>query len=546
MSDPQARRRLWSHLRLVVLDVETTRAPSGPPRIVSIAAVVCAAGAPTGTWSQPILDPGCPIDAVSSGIHRITDEQVRGAPSFASVVAGLTALLVAGPDERLVLVAHQASFDVPVVREEMTRVRAVLPDLPVMDTMALMTLAGVVGAGGRRTLPALAVALGITLDAHHTAIADAQATALAACALLDRLADAGHDDADALLATLGGQRSGALRLSVPGGSGRPAEPTLPEEHLATHGTVLAARPGKRALAAWLSASDACAALRCPLLADRVAAALLPPADLLVALLPRLRAAIASGPPGAAATLLGAMLPLLPSIPPLATGDARHARRAAAAAFDDDLGAALDRLARCLPETACPACRRDAPCPRDTWRLALAPAVLPEGTAHKQPVFLHVGGSVGPKGAYLSLLATGHQRLADAALRLDHASWVVRGQGSIAANLARTAIDDGCLDPAIAARHAAALAAPGRHDDLCAGLALCDRILATRDGSTDPAWRDLHTQRAYLDGRLARLRDDGTRRHHPTVPRARPLRFHPKTREAPTADDAQADRVASTS
>jgi len=75
-------------------------------------------------------------------------------------------------------------------------------------------------------------------------------------------------------------------------------------------------------------------------------------------------------------------------------------------------------------------------------------------------------------------------------------------------------------------HAMHAARGGRPGDLAAGLAICAAVLATRAGSTDPAWESLAVREAQLGGHLARLANPTVRRHHPTNPRRppRPPRF----------------------
>ena len=133
-ADRLARARLWNGLRLLVLDVETAVGPDGQHRIVSIAAVTCRGGRQTGRWSRDFVNPGVPIDSVTGSVHLLTDADVKNAPSFAMIASDLAPLLRALPDETLVLVAHIATFDVPVLRAELERAGATMPDLPVLDT----------------------------------------------------------------------------------------------------------------------------------------------------------------------------------------------------------------------------------------------------------------------------------------------------------------------------------------------------------------------------------------------------------------------------
>lgn len=80
MSRERATEALWTGLRLVVVDVETTSGREQGTRIVSIGTVTCRGGRVQGQWSTT---------------------------------------LTPAPGETLVLAAHNDAFDIPVVRDEM-------------------------------------------------------------------------------------------------------------------------------------------------------------------------------------------------------------------------------------------------------------------------------------------------------------------------------------------------------------------------------------------------------------------------------------------
>ena len=535
--DRLARARLWNGLRLLVLDIETAVGPEGQHRIVSIAAVTCRAGRQTGRWSRDFVNPGVPIDSVTGSVHLLTDADVKNAPSFAMIASDLAPLLRALPGETLVVVAHIATFDVPVLRAELERAGATMPDLPVLDTArGLAPLAGIEPRG--RSLEALLDACGVTNAAPHTAIGDAEATAKAACLLLDRAADAGHDHLARLLATLEAGRTTTLGFSRPGGRSHVAtRPDLPAAHVAEHAHTLPRRPGTRVLARWLAAVSECAALGCDYLADRIAIAEAPTEILLPPLLDRLRLLANESNPAAVATVLGAILPRFVGLPPATRGQRNQAFRTAALDLDDALGPVLDGVPRCHGAKVCPACRVGQSCPVDVWRLALAPVALGGEVADRAEGFFETTGRNAGTGAYAEMCRLGHRRLADAALRLVHRHWAEAGQNDRAEALAAQAVAGGCSDPEIAGAHAVALAEGGREADLRAGLAVCDQALGSSDGSTDDAWRALLVHQMRIAGRLRRVRgrDSGTfdadgnpipvRRHHPTNPRrSRPTRF----------------------
>lgn len=129
-------------------------------------------------------------------------------------------------------------------------------------------------------------------------------------------------DADALLAAaMAGRKARTGTIKAAGKTRRrerqPDEATiidLPEEHTAGHAQLLPARPSRDELAAWLAQVAECARLRCPYLDDRVATAGLPPVELLEALEPALAAALSAPDVAGAATVLGALRPLLAALP----------------------------------------------------------------------------------------------------------------------------------------------------------------------------------------------------------------------------------------
>lgn len=494
MIDRRARGLLWAQLRLVVIDLETTVDPDRLFYIVSMGAVTCRKGKIASRWAAVRVDPGVPIDAGSTEIHHLTDADMVGAPQIAALAGEIMDLLRAELDEHLVLVAHNVHFDVPILRSELERAGFAMPDLPVIDTMG--DLAAFADCS-RPSLETLLSALAITNAEPHNAAADAEATAQAVIDLLNRAADAGHDRIEEFYAG----RSSTLRFAGP-------PQIVPKPVTTEHPKPLPARPGKRALATWLDGVAACARSRCDLLADHVADAEVSP------LLVTLRS-LSDAP--AIATLLGAIAPRFADLP----------HRRAAVALDQAIGPFLDATARCADPDLCPSCQAGEPCPLDVWRLVLARSIRCADSTNQATGFFTISGRRAGLGGYATMHKT-HPRLADAALRLVYRYWIEHNQEGRARDLARLALDAGCLDPEIASAHAHALAAGGRQGDLESGLALCVRVLATRAGSTDPAWADLEIERAAISGRLQRLTDRynaSVRRHHPEIPhRTRPPRF----------------------
>lgn len=149
-----------------VIDVETTGLfPSRSDRIVEIAIVALdPERRVTGSWCT-LVDPG--RDVGPTHIHGITGRQVRGAPKFRELASELL-WLISGR----VLVAHNARFDLGFLIAETQR--AGITWGPV-DALCTMTLASRAGLG--RGLSNCCDGLGVPLERHHSALADAHAAA---------------------------------------------------------------------------------------------------------------------------------------------------------------------------------------------------------------------------------------------------------------------------------------------------------------------------------------------------------------------------------
>lgn len=529
---------LWGppgNLRLLVLDIETCVAPGGSHRIVSIGVVVCRAGVP-GKRHYWLVRPGVPVDDVTVTKHRLTDEVLAEEPTFDLVLPELAPLFVQTPGETLVIAAHPPGFDVHWLRSEIARVGgAPLPDLPLLDTSGpLARLAGVQVAG--RSLAELLEAVGVENRRPHDALADAEATAEAACILLEAAEALGHADLALLLGALKAGTVGTLKArSLPSASQVILAPPLPVAHVATHANSLPAKPTQAERDQWRDWILECAELRCAGLVGRIE---LSPPDLhREVLLDALSAAAASGEAAKTATVLGALLPLLGNLPTTIAAlrgpgrglpriPGQSGRRGAALALCLWMEATLAAIDRCPPTGApCPSCREGQPCPRDTWQLALAGSVLGSSTNEATNYWntRSVSASVAAKGSGRGYLAVRRVSvaLADAGLRQCIAAWRAAGDRRTAEQVADQTWQAGSRDPLIAEIRALVAARGGRPADLQAAVAICASVLGTRADSSDPAWESLAVREAQIGGRLSRLANPTVRRHHPTNPKRAP-------------------------
>jgi len=101
----------WMSLQYVVADVEGNG--QQPPDLVEVAALPITDGTP-GEPVSWLARPPRPITRLATGIHRITDADVAGAPAFAEIEPDLRRAL-----KDRALVAHNAHVDVSVLRREL-------------------------------------------------------------------------------------------------------------------------------------------------------------------------------------------------------------------------------------------------------------------------------------------------------------------------------------------------------------------------------------------------------------------------------------------
>ena len=164
---------LLDDLTYVVFDTETTGLlPERGDELVQIAAVRIVNGRMVqGETFETLVNPGRPIPAAASAIHRVTDAMVADAPGVLDVVERFRKFV-----GDAVLVAHNAPFDMAFLyrREKALGIQF---DNPVLDTGLLSVM--VFGPQEAHTLDALTQRLSVRLpeSLRHTAMGDAAATA---------------------------------------------------------------------------------------------------------------------------------------------------------------------------------------------------------------------------------------------------------------------------------------------------------------------------------------------------------------------------------
>ncbi len=162
--------RLLNETEFVVLDIEAMTIAAHTPRIIDLAAYRVRAGTILDDF-QTLINPGNPVSGFISALTGITNDMLRTAPAFAEVAHSWLAF--AGD---AVLVAHNATFDVPLLNQEIGRV---FPGYRMRNAeLCTVNLARrIVSSPDGHKLDSLANHFAIPIDQRHRAAGDARATA---------------------------------------------------------------------------------------------------------------------------------------------------------------------------------------------------------------------------------------------------------------------------------------------------------------------------------------------------------------------------------
>lgn len=152
----------------VVFDIETTGLKAATDEITEIGAVKIENGRITDRFSQ-LINPGRPIPPRITELTGITDEMVAGMPSIEEV---LPMFLEFCTD--CVVVAHNAGFDTGFIRQKSARCGLKFNN-KIVDTLRLSR--ELFPENAKHTLDAVAKRLDVSLENHHRAVDDAEATA---------------------------------------------------------------------------------------------------------------------------------------------------------------------------------------------------------------------------------------------------------------------------------------------------------------------------------------------------------------------------------
>ena len=165
----------------VVFDIETTGLSKEKEMITEIGAVKVADGKIIDRFST-FVNPQRPISAEITKLTGITDDMVKDAPIIENILPEFLKFC-----EDTVLVAHNASFDTGFIR--IAAERAGLGELhhTIVDTLELAR--ALLPELNKHKLDIVCEHLGVTLNGHHRAVNDAEATAEVFIKFLDMLAE---------------------------------------------------------------------------------------------------------------------------------------------------------------------------------------------------------------------------------------------------------------------------------------------------------------------------------------------------------------------
>ena len=173
----------------VVFDIETTGFSSVTNHIIEIGAVKVNNGKIVDRFST-YVNPQEPIPYRITKLTTITDADVMDAPTIDQVLPEFFAFC-----EGCVLVAHNASFDIGFIKENARKL-----ELPYaythVDTLAMARV--LLPQLAKFTLDHVAKTVGVSLENHHRAVDDAEATAEIFEKFIPMLLEKGAHDLDAV------------------------------------------------------------------------------------------------------------------------------------------------------------------------------------------------------------------------------------------------------------------------------------------------------------------------------------------------------------
>jgi DNA polymerase III epsilon subunit family exonuclease len=166
MGHPSPKTALTS-LEFVAFDTETTGLSPVAARLVELSGVKFRLdGSEVSTFSQ-LIDPESNIPADATAIHGITDQMVDGQPVVKVVIPQFLDWI--GGCE-VVLLAHNAPFDLGFLEIALARLKLCIPENPILDTLVLAR--ALVPEAPNYQLRTLVEYLELESGGYHRALAD--------------------------------------------------------------------------------------------------------------------------------------------------------------------------------------------------------------------------------------------------------------------------------------------------------------------------------------------------------------------------------------
>ncbi len=168
----------------VVFDIETTGFSPVNDKIIEIGAVKVREGEILERFSS-FVNPDTPIPFEIEKLTGINDSMVMDAPFIDEVLPEFLAFC-----EGCALVAHNANFDMGFIKENALR-QNIKREFTYVDTVGIARV--LLPHQAKHTLDAVAKALGVSLENHHRAVDDAEATAEIFIKFISMLKEEGAD-----------------------------------------------------------------------------------------------------------------------------------------------------------------------------------------------------------------------------------------------------------------------------------------------------------------------------------------------------------------
>lgn len=165
----------------VIFDVETTGLSAVYDTIIEVGAVKMKDGRVLARFDE-FINPGHPLSATTINLTHITDEMVQNGGSEAEIIGKFMDFV--GDD---VIVGHNVTFDIGFLNAALQRMKRTIVRNPVIDTLELSRTLH--PENSNHKLDTLAKRYHITLNNHHRADADAEATGLLYFALFKEFSE---------------------------------------------------------------------------------------------------------------------------------------------------------------------------------------------------------------------------------------------------------------------------------------------------------------------------------------------------------------------